>query len=412
MNLPLRHPPLLFTLLLGIGAPGIAVAREISFDEARSLAERAAPDVQLAGRRADVAASEVEISRTLGNPTLTVTSARQTARLGAGVSVPLPLFGQRSTGISASQADATVAGLEITVLQRDARRAATLAWIDLWEAQERARLLEQARADAERLFRTATDKFDAGTGAALDVLRTRADLARAGSEREGAKSLVAAASARLGLLLDADPDQALVARGDPGYRAPPAALPGLAAQLSDHPELRRDRAQQLAAEAHVRHQERQRWPIVNAQLTVNALDPTLTGPDLIAGLSFELPVLSLNAGLIARARAQGALAQATAAVDQRRLAAELRDGYRRTEGATARLRALQDEVLPAMESARKMTQDGYQLGRLDLLRVLEAQRALVESRLAEVDARSALGRAQADLERALGHDLAGGDHAP
>jgi outer membrane protein TolC len=53
------------------------------------------------------------------------------------------------------------------------------------------------------------------------------------------------------------------------------------------------------------------------------------------------------------------------------------------------------------------------LGRVDLIRLLDAQRALLESRLAAAEAEATWGRAVADLERAAGADFHGdGTHAP
>jgi hypothetical protein len=42
---------------------------------------------------------------------------------------------------------------------------------------------------------------------------------------------------------------------------------------------------------------------------------------------------------------------------------------------------------------------------VDLVRVLEAERALLETRLAEAEAAATLGRAIADVERAAGADF-------
>jgi outer membrane protein TolC len=49
-----------------------------------------------------------------------------------------------------------------------------------------------------------------------------------------------------------------------------------------------------------------------------------------------------------------------------------------------------------------MTEEGYRAGRADLIRVLEAQRAVVDARIAELEAIGAWARAFADLERAGG----------
>ncbi|HEY3357635.1 MAG TPA: TolC family protein [Polyangia bacterium] len=398
-------------LVCCVATAAVAVAdgtRGVTFVAARTAAMQHAPEVLVAEGRAEVATTEVQVAGTLQNPTLTVTTARQTARLGTGVSVPLPLFGQRRTAIGAARADAAAAALDVTVVRREARWAATVAWADLWEAQERARRLGAAARDADRVFGIAGEKFAAGSGARLDVVRTRADRARAGAEAQAAATAVAAAAARLAPWIGAELHDALAAAGAPGYHPELPALAGLTAGLPAHPVLRRDRRQIQAAELHLRSEERLRWPLVNAQLTINQGDPTLPGTDFIFGLSFDLPVLNLRGGAIARARAQRALVETTARVEELRLRAAVVDAYERTTGARARLQALRDEVLPAMEEARAMTEEGYREGRVELLRVLEAQRALLDSRLAEAEALATWTRAVADLERALGTDLASG----
>jgi cobalt-zinc-cadmium efflux system outer membrane protein len=216
---------------------------------------------------------------------------------------------------------------------------------------------------------------------------------------------VPAAAARLALATGMDDGARLEASGQAGLAASPIDVGSLDAMLAEHPALRRDRAQVAASAAHVRAEQRLRWPAVSAELVVNAHDPTLPGTDVIGGVSFEAPVLSLRAGAIARARAEQALAEATLALGRRRLAAELADGLERAKGAGARARALAADVLPALEEVRRMTEEGYRDGRVDLLRLLDAQRARLESRIALVDAQATWERALADVERAAGARL-------
>jgi cobalt-zinc-cadmium efflux system outer membrane protein len=400
--------------LAALLAPQGARAREISFADARAAAERTAPEVQLAKRRVDVATAEVQLAGTLANPTLTVSTARETARLGASIGVPLPLFGQRSTSMNAARADLDAVRLDVEVGRRLARWRATVAWIDLWESQERARLLDLGAQDADRLFQIANERFASGTGPRLDVVRTGADRARARSEADAARGLVSAAAARLAPWIGAPPDDELTATGRPGYPEDLSFSIGqLEGGLSEHPSLHRDRALVMAATRHVQNQERLRWPTVTPELTVNQGDPTLPGTDVIVGLSLDLPVLSLRAGATARARAERALAETATSADRRRLLSELLDACRRMEGAGVKLRALREHVLPAMEEARDMTEEGYRSGRVDLVRLLEAQRALLESRLAETEAAAFWSRAVADVENAAGADVpTGGTHAP
>jgi cobalt-zinc-cadmium efflux system outer membrane protein len=374
----------------------------ISLAEARALAFRAGPDVVLADLRAQLARTDIDIAGTLTNPTLGVSTARLTAKLATVLGVPLPLFGQRGTAVSAAKADALAARLDVDAVRLDARWNATRAWLDLWEAQERARLLNDAAADIERVANVARERFAAGTAPRVDVVRTTADRARARAEASAAVGVLPAFAARLAVWVNRAEPSPLRATGAAELGALPSEADAMSQLFARHPALRRDRAQVEAAAAHVRAEQRQRWPIVNADVTVAQGDPTLTGTDVTVGVSFEAPVLNLRRGPIARALAQQALAQMTTETEARRIGAELTAAYRESESAGARARSLTDEVLPALEEARLMTEEGYRDGRIDLLRVLDAHVAARDARLAAIAARAAWQRALADVERAIG----------
>jgi cobalt-zinc-cadmium efflux system outer membrane protein len=388
-----------------LACASVGEARDVSFSEARQIARRLAPDVQMAAARASIAESEIAVAGTLSNPSFNVSTARLSARLSTSLSVPLPVFGQVATNVSAARADARAVGLDVNVVERDARWAATLAWVDLWESQARVTLLEQAASDAKQLLSVTREKFAAGSGPRLDVVRTAADSARVAAEAVAAERAVGAAAAQLALLIGAPADAELSAAGAPGYPPEAGQLETLSQRLTQHPQLDRDRAQLVAAEAHIEHEQRQRWPLVTPQVTLNQFDPTLPGTDVIVGIGFEVPLLNLRGPAIARAERERDLARTARALDEQSLRAELRAAYLRTAGASDKLRALRQEVLPAMQEAKEMTEEGFRSGHVDLIRVIEAQHALLESRVAEVDASAAWARAAADLERASGVDL-------
>ncbi|HEX4353795.1 MAG TPA: TolC family protein, partial [Polyangiales bacterium] len=302
-------------------------------------------------------------------------------------------------------ADADIATLDVGVVRREARWAASLAYVDLWEAQARAGWLATAAEDSQSLAEIAREKFEAGSGARLDQLRTSADRARASAEAKAATQLMAAAAARLAPLIDLASDQPLTAASAPGYLVDSDDLARLEARLPEHPALQRARAEVSASGKHIDDERRKRWPIVTPQIGLSQFDPTVPGTDLIFGLGFELPLFDRRQGALERAEAERALAQTAAISGERRLRAELRDAYLRSASARIEWRVLREEVLPAMQEAKSMTDEGYRDGYIDLLRVLDAQRALLEARMAEVSALASWVRALTDLERASGIDL-------
>ena len=70
-------------------------------------------------------------------------------------------------------------------------------------------------------------------------------------------------------------------------------------------------------------------------------------------------------------------------------------------------------MLPLLDEARQLSDEGYQSGYFDLVRLLDARRAELETRLAIVDANAAWARAMADVERSAGVSLLEeADHVP
>ncbi len=386
----------------------VVLGQSISMHEARAAANSSAPDVVRAQQRLETAQADVGIARTWANPNLSVSTSSQTAKLGASLSVPLPIFGQVGVAAAAAEADLETFRHDTEVTARDARWAATMAWLDLWEAGARAELLERSAQDATRFATIAAEKYEAGKGPRLDVLRTGGERDRAKADAIAARETEHAASARLSTLLGPVVSE-LKAAGSPTFLMAPAVEERRL--IENHPVLIRDRADIVAAEARVRLEERLRWPIVAAQLTVNAFDPTLPGPDIQAGVAFDLPLFNRRGASIQRARSLQHIAEMNAELDARRMRSAIADAAARSRGAAVQLESLSTSVVPALLEARSLTVEAFQLGTLDVLRVLDAQRAISDARIAEVTARSTWARAVADLERAAGANLEGGSDA-
>ena len=295
--------------LVALRARAQTIPRGISLADARAAAVRLGPEVLLAEQREAVARAQVEVAGTLANPTLTLQSARLTARLSAGVSVPVPLFGQRSTAVAASRADAESVRLDTTVLRVEARWSATRAWLDLWEAQERARTTELAAGEAERLASIAEQRFAGRLGATpghKEHGRRIARRSRADASGHGVR-VAAAKSARLFQWLvgaggshDPPARRARPALGRSAFE--PAAL-ACGCARAPGPRARSGR-RGAAAAARVRAEQRLRWPDRERAASRSTMsDPTLTGHGRHRGPRRSTrPCSSLRGGAVDRAQ--------------------------------------------------------------------------------------------------------------
>jgi outer membrane protein TolC len=120
----------------------------------------------------------------------------------------------------------------------EARWNATLAWLDLWEAQERARLLADAATEAARVATIADEKFKAGSAPRVEVLRTGADRERARADASLAAALVPAAAARLAIAVGPGGGQAWVGPVWVATGKPDLALADVALAALQWPSIR------------------------------------------------------------------------------------------------------------------------------------------------------------------------------
>jgi outer membrane protein TolC len=83
----------------------------------------------------------------------------------------------------------------------------------------------------------------------------------------------------------------------------------------------------------------------------------------------------------------------------RRVRADLETAWSATESARQRFEAVDGVALPAATEAAELTRIGYAEGRLDLFRLLDAERSLAGAEQDRADAYRDWGTAYADLLR-------------
>ncbi|MCX5745029.1 MAG: TolC family protein, partial [Proteobacteria bacterium] len=129
---------------------------------------------ELAGAQASVAAAGA-----WPDPAVRLETNRLTARVVAGVSVPLAILGTVDAARREATAHVDTVRAEGELARRELRRRVVLAWLDLARADAAARTQVVVAQQTTELERIARGRFDQGAGAEVDVASAHAARARA-----------------------------------------------------------------------------------------------------------------------------------------------------------------------------------------------------------------------------------------
>src|SRR5579859_4005018 len=143
----------------------------LTYADALALARRAAPDLAVARGREAVAAQEVRVAGVYPNPSVNAGTSTQTAKLSAGASIPLVIFGQRGAAMDASQAEAVTTHVETEMTWNDVRAQTAKAFVGLWLAERTAAAREGAAAIALRLDLAVAGRVELGASPPVEGLR-------------------------------------------------------------------------------------------------------------------------------------------------------------------------------------------------------------------------------------------------
>jgi outer membrane protein TolC len=388
---------------LALAGPARAEPRPVTLAEALAAAAQA-PAAQVSPHEAAAADAQVDAAGAWPNPSLHVSTTRLTARLVAGVSLPLPVFGTVGAARRLAAAEAGVVRAEGAAALRALRHRVALAWITLARLDGDAIASSIAAQQAAELGLIARGRKDAGVGADVDVTTANAAKARADVAAAATVRSQVAASAELAGVLGWPLDQPLRSAGTPGAGAP-AELAALRAHLANHPERVVAMARFAAADATVEQVQSLAWPGLALDAEVSYDDPTNEHKtDALIGVTLDLPVFARIGDRVRAARATSAAQRARLIATETDLGAGLAAAFERWRAAVDTLGALEHDVVPAQERAAALSAQAYREGARDLASALQAERDLAAVRAEVNAARADAAVAWEDLQLAAGTD--------
>jgi cobalt-zinc-cadmium efflux system outer membrane protein len=384
---------------------GAAPAPDLTLSHALEILAQESPRTAAVRARIDGARADVVAAKVAPNPTLDYsgTRLRSGTNTGAahideyGLEWPLLIFGQRGKRIKAAEGGVAAESARVDADLSERAHDLRTSFADLLAQQERTRILEEARADLDRVAHVVAGRKAAGEASDYDSLRVQTEDRAMVAQLGDARGDLADARGKIAILLG-QTGASLHAAGaltiDARTPLDVETLWGIASEKL--PALVAARKEEEASKAAVDSAKRDAWPVPvlsgGAELTQDAQSTSAT-----FGISIPLPVLDRNQGAVAHARAHAD----EATLERKAIEAETRaDLERAVKVATERRAALADldaAVSSRLPEMRAMAESAYREGRGDILELLDAFRSLTSTQLARVDAYAGAAHAEADL---------------
>ena len=383
------------------GSAGTEAGVAVSLAQALAAAE-STPEVVLARAEELMAQRAVDVVARPSEVSVGLETHSVTARESVTLSYSPRWAGQRAAALSAARAEFAAASSSRELAIVEARHTVRAAWFTLAGAEQLARIQAEAAERAGRTSEAVSALFDQGRVAKLDVARAKAEASRAQSEAEGAEQTRASAADALGALLaSAQPPGT---GGDVPVPQDEETLESwVAAAGAASPEVRVQRLHVDAARARLDLARRQKIPALSVDVGADFNDPTQPGTDKRAGVTVSVP---LNGGATV-AVAEAALARESAELNrlERVVRTRTQSAWRTARASREKLASLDASAVPAAREAAELTRIAYQEGKVDLFRLLDAERALSETEIERWQAYQAWGLAWADLLWSAGKDV-------
>jgi cobalt-zinc-cadmium efflux system outer membrane protein len=354
-------------------------ADRLTLPEAVALARVHSPLAAAARAQAEGAAKAAKIAGRLADPTLELTAenwrpgaddfvARTDLDVFAVVTQPLDLFTRGGRKAQARGESEEAAAGRVRA-----------------EQDVELELVASLEAQAENLggIVSAMEKrVGEGYAAEADLLRFRAEAARAANHLARARIEHARVEAELAFLVGRPVAEARLEKPDLPLQPPgePEALAELA--LTSRPDVAAARARVARAEGTMSLEKARRYP----DLALSGGYKRTTGLDTaVVGVVTTVPVFERNGRAVARAEADARAAGLELEATLARARADAAILVRGARDLQARLARLDEDLVHPAEEARRSALAAFREGAIDVLRVVDAERTNTEARQEALD---------------------------
>lgn len=405
--MPTGARTLLCSLVLFLATAQGVGAQTLTLDSALQTAFANNPDLAAARWEIGIAEGARQQAGLIPNPVASwdaEDTRRSTRTTSVKLSQTLELGGKRGARIDVATRAQDAAALSLEQRRNGLRADVIEGYYGALRAQERLDLAQRSLALAERGLVVANGRVAAGKSSPVEATRAQVQLSEIRLEFNRAQMGLTDAYRRLAASTGsaATDFQAVATQGPATPPLPPPAH--LLARLEQTAELRLAELQILQGEASIGLEKAQRIPDLDVSIG-SQYDASARERVNLVGVSMPIPLFNRNQGnvLAATRRADQARDQRNAA--ELRLRTETRQALDQWQTANTEVRAFNQQILPAAQSAVDAATRGFEMGKFNFLDVLDAQRTLIAARTQYLTATAQATEAWVRIERIYG-DLA------
>lgn len=386
--------------------PGASLEDGITEDEAVMIALWNNAVFQETLVNVDMAHGDLVQAGLLPNPVGTYAFAVADKPLRYALELPLEALWLQPLRVNAAKAEAERVSHQVSQaglnLIRDARRA----YSDMLQAQAQAAMLKESQVLRSRIASLAEKRFKAGDISPQEVNVVNLDALNAEQNAARSQFDIRANEERLRFVMGVGAYTGAL-KLDPV--ATPECKPLEMRALVD--EALKSRPDMLAAKEAI-EAAKQRSHITDFGWlgVVGVADATSgqkTGHELGPAVRANIPVFNQNQGNMARADAEVERALRNEQTVAHQLRLDINQAYVQYGQACKELSLMQTKVKTGLQADLERVQKAYEGGNVPYVMVLEASRAVVDSRLRGAQLKADVRRATAELERSAGKKIAG-----
>jgi len=385
----------------------VASAQTLTLESALQSAFAGNPDLAAAQWEIDIAQGGRQQAGLIPNPVASwdaEDTRRSTRTTTVKLSQTLELGGKRGARIEVASRAQEAAAQELEQ-RRNLLRAEVIDGFygALW-AQERLELAQRSMALAERGLVIANGRVTAGKASPVETTRAQVEVSQIRLERSRAEIGVSDAYRRLAAITgSATIGFERVEAGAVNTPALPSATQ-LLARLESTAELRLAQLQIQQRDAGLGLEKAQRIPDLDISIG-SQYDASVRERVNLVGVSMPIPLFNRNQGNVLAASRRADQARDLRNATELRLRTETRQALDLWATANSEVRAFNQVILPAAQSAVDSATRGFEMGKFNFLDVLDAQRTLIAARTQYLAALAQATDAWVRIERIYG-DLA------